>query len=80
MYVCNMKTILLPVFEISSGNETQTHGRTARQPDMMMNICMYIALRRFLHIEAMLRQKQARSRNYALLLFRMTSRVLYSAC
>ena len=28
---------------------------------------------------AILRQKEARSRDYALLLFRMTSRVLYSA-
>ena len=38
-----------------------------------------IALRRFLHIEAISRQKEARNRNYGLLLFRMTSRVLYSA-
>ena len=36
-------------------------------------VCMYIALRRFLHIEAILRLKKA------LLLFRMTSWVLYSA-
>ena len=39
-----------------------------------------IALRRILHIKALSRQKEARkSRNYALVLFRMTSRVLYSA-
>ena len=38
-----------------------------------------IALRRFIHIEAISRQKEARRREYALLLFRMTSRVLYSA-
>ena len=42
-------------------------------------VCMYIVLRRFLHIEAISRQKETRSRDYALLLFRMTSRVLYSA-
>ena len=28
MCVCNMKAIQLTVSEISSGNETQTHGRT----------------------------------------------------
>ena len=39
---------------------------------------MYIALRRFLHIEAISREKEARSWDYALLLFRMSSRVLYS--
>ena len=38
----------------------------------------YIALRHLLHIEAISRQKEARSRDYALLLFRMISRVLYS--
>ena len=38
---------------------------------------MNIALRRFLHM-AISRQKEARSRDYALLLFRMTSRVLSS--
>ena len=41
--------------------------------------CMYTSLRRFLQIEAISRQKEARSRDYALLLFQMTSRVLYSA-
>ena len=38
----------------------------------------HIALRRFLHIEAISRQKGARSRNYSLHLFRITSMVLYS--
>ena len=38
-----------------------------------------IASRRFLHVQAISRLKEARSRDYALLLFRMTSRVLYSA-
>ena len=38
-----------------------------------------IALRRFLHIETISRQKEARSRDYVLLLFRMTSRIRYSA-
>ena len=41
---------------------------------------MNIALRRFLHhVHNHARQKKARSRDYALLLFWMTSRVLYSA-
>ena len=40
---------------------------------------MNIALRRFLHIEAISRQKEARSRDYALLLFRTISTVLYNA-
>ena len=40
---------------------------------------MYIALRRFLHIEAISRQKEAQSRAYALLLFQITSEVLYCA-
>ena len=43
---------------------------------------MYVSmlrLRRLLHIEVISRQEQARNRDYALLLFRMTSRVLYSA-
>ena len=40
---------------------------------------MFIASRRFLHIEAISPQKEARSRDYALLLFRMPSRVIYSA-
>ena len=39
---------------------------------------MNIALRRFLHIDAISRQNE-RSRDYALLLFRMNSRVCYSA-
>ena len=38
---------------------------------------MFIALRRFLHIKAISPQKEAQSRDYALLLFRMTSRFLY---
>ena len=38
-----------------------------------------ISLHRFLHNEAISRQKEARSQDNALLLFRMTSRVLYSA-
>ena len=38
-----------------------------------------IALRRFLHIQEISRQREARGRDYALLSYRMTSRVLYSA-
>ena len=41
-----------------------------------MYVCKDIALHRFLHIEAIWRQKEARSRDYALPLFRMTSMVL----
>ena len=37
-----------------------------------------ITLRRFQHNEKISRQKEAQSRDYALLLFRMTSRVPYS--
>ena len=37
------------------------------------------ALRSFMHIEPISRQKEDRSRAYALLLFRMTSRVHYIA-
>ena len=44
-----------------------------------MYVCYDIALRLFLHIEAISRQKEARSRDYALPLFRMTSMVLFSA-
>ena len=43
---------------------------------MNSEYCNYLA---FCTIMAILRQKKARSRNYALLLFQMTSRVLYSA-
>ena len=43
------------------------------------HVNMYIALRHFLHIEVISRQKEARSRDYALLLFRMTSKVIHSA-
>ena len=43
-------------------------------------ICIWILLYvAFCTIMAILRQKEARSQDYALLLFRMTSRVLYSA-
>ena len=50
----------------------------------MSSVRMYmnIVLRRFLHnhqIMAISRQKEARSRDYAVLLFRKTPRVLYSA-
>ena len=38
-----------------------------------MYVCKDIALCRFLHIEAISRQKEARSRDYTLPLFRMTS-------
>ena len=41
-----------------------------------VNIAFYVA---FCTILAISRQKEARSRDYALLLFRMTSRVIYSA-
>ena len=44
---------------------------------MYMNMNLIIALRRFLHNHGDI--KEARSRNYALLLFWMTTRVLYSA-
>ena len=37
------------------------------------------SLTEFVEIEAISRQKEVRSQDYALLLFRMTSRVLYSA-
>ena len=40
---------------------------------------MNIALRSFLHSAALWRQKEARSREYTLLLFRMTLNVLYCA-
>ena len=40
---------------------------------------MSIALPRFLHNEAISRQEETQSRDYALHLLRMTSRVLYSA-
>ena len=43
---------------------------------LFMNILFYVA---FCTIMAILRQKKARSRDYALLLFRMTSRVLHRA-
>ena len=42
----------------------------ALQSDSKVDVIyMYIALCRFLHIEAISRQKEARSRDYALLLF-----------
>ena len=46
-----------------------------------MYVCrpMYSVSRRCLHIEAISQQNEARSRAYAPLLFRMTSRVLHSA-
>ena len=40
---------------------------------------MNIALLRFVYIEAISRQNKARNRDYAQLLFRMNSKVLYSA-
>ena len=43
-----------------------------------ISICID-CIRRFLHNEALSRQKEARSRDYALFLFRMTSMVLYNA-
>ena len=45
---------------------------------LMLEEWVNIALRRFLHIEAIWRQNEARSRYYVLLLFRMTSRFFYS--
>ena len=50
-----------------------------RRRKLYIYIYVYIALRRFLHIEAISRQKEARSRDYALFKFRMTSRVFYRA-
>ena len=46
---------------------------------MGTSIYMDIALRRCLHTMAISRQKEARSRDYVLLLFRIASRALYSA-
>ena len=56
------------MFRVTSGPSTQDRA-----------LSEYIALCRFLHIEVISRQKEARSRDYALPLFRMTSIVIYIA-
>ena len=77
-----MRTVLVPKIieslkylqiNTSTGLETQIHDVTMI---CYIYVCRpYIALRRFLHIEAISRPKEARSQDYALLLFRLTSRL-----
>ena len=54
---------------------------TGIQDNRLLGVCEWvnIDLRRFLHNEEISREKEAWSRDYALLLLRMTSNVLYSA-
>ena len=64
-------------------NWLRNRGKTCSTVAGTLNIsCLltyYIALRRFLHIEAISQQKAARSRDCTLPLFQMTLTVLYSA-
>ena len=68
---------VLPSDTLSSPGLHNVHADSLSRDDVYINIILlYVA---FCTIMAISRQREARSRDYALLLFLMTSRVFYSA-